>query len=152
MTAAALLHDVGYHIASDHHHKHSLYLIRNSELTGFSEQERAVIANIARYHRGPLPKRRHPDFAALNTADSELVCRLGGIVRLANSLDRGHENKVSDLVCEFDGNGLSLELHSDFDCETELLDAERKKDLFEQAFQRKVSVKVERTKAKSTRG
>lgn len=152
MTAAALLHDVGYHIASDSHHKHSLYLIRNSELTGFSEQERAVIANIARYHRGPLPKRRHPDFAALNTADSELVCRLGGIVRLANSLDRGHENKVSDLVCEFDGNGLSLELHSDFDCETELLDAERKKDMFEQAFQQRVSLTVKRTKAKSARG
>lgn len=152
MTAAALLHDVGYHIASDSHHKHSLYLIRNSELTGFSEQERAVIANIARYHRGPLPKPRHPDFAALNAADSELVCRLGGIVRLANSLDRGHENKVSNLICEYDGNGLSLELHSDFDCETELLDAERKKDLFEQAFQRKVGLRVKHTKAKSARG
>src|SRR6185436_18736219 len=126
--------------------------IRNSELTGFSEQERAVIANIARYHRGPLPKSRHPDFAALNTADGELVCRLGGIVRLANSLDRGHENKVSDLVCEFDANGLSLELHSEFDCETELLDAERKKDLFEQAFQQRVRLSVKATKAKGARG
>jgi exopolyphosphatase/guanosine-5'-triphosphate,3'-diphosphate pyrophosphatase len=152
MSAAALLHDVGYHIASDSHHKHSLYLIRNSELTGFSEQERAVIANIARYHRGPLPKRRHADYAALNAADSELVCRLGGIVRLANSLDRGHENKVSELICELGEGGLSLELHSDSDCETELLDAERKKDLFEQAFQRKVSLSLKPTKAKHARG
>jgi len=56
MSAAALLHDVGYHIAHESHHKHSLYLIENSELTGFSEAERAVIANIARYHRGSPPK------------------------------------------------------------------------------------------------
>jgi exopolyphosphatase/guanosine-5'-triphosphate,3'-diphosphate pyrophosphatase len=149
MTAAALLHDVGYHIASDSHHKHSLYLIRNSELTGFSEGERLVIANIARYHRGPLPKNRHPDYAALNTADRDLVCRLGGIVRLANALDRSHENRVDDLTCELHGRLVTLELHSESDCEKELLDADRKKDLFEQAFQRNVSVDVKRAKAKS---
>ena len=149
MTAGALLHDVGYHIASDNHHKHSLYLIKNSELTGFSEPERAVIANIARYHRGPLPKNRHPDFALLNAADSELVCRLGGIVRLANSFDRSHENRVSDLVCELNGRSINIELVSEFDCENELFDAERKKDFFEQAFQRNVILNLKRIKAKS---
>jgi exopolyphosphatase/guanosine-5'-triphosphate,3'-diphosphate pyrophosphatase len=148
MTAAALLHDVGYHIASDSHHKHSLYLIKNSELTGFSEPERAVIANIARYHRGPLPKNRHPDFALLNSADREVVYRLAGIVRLANALDRSHEGRVSDLVCRTDGRTLALELRSEFDCENELLDAERKKELFEQAFNREVSLSVKRVKAK----
>ena len=149
MTAAALLHDVGYHIASESHHKHSLYLIKNSELTGFSEPERAVIGNIARYHRGPLPKNRHPNYALLNSADREVVCRLGGIVRLANALDRSHESRVSDLVCKLDGRVLTLELHSEFDCEDELLDAERKKELFEQAFGREVRLGVRRAKAKS---
>ena len=148
MTAAALLHDVGYHIASDSHHKHSLYLIKNSELTGFSEPERAVIANIARYHRGPLPKDRHPDYAALNAADRDVVCRLGGIVRLANALDRSHENLVSDLVCNLEGNTIALEMHSEFDCDNELRDAERKKELFEQSFQRNVNLSIRRIKAK----
>lgn len=148
MTAAALLHDVGYHIASDSHHKHSLYLIKNSELTGFSEPERAVIANIARYHRGPLPKNRHPDFAALNAADGQIVCRLGGIVRLANALDRSHESRISDLNCEIDKNAVTLELHSEDECENELRDAGRKKDLFEQAFQLSVNLTLRRTKAK----
>ena len=55
LLAGALLHDIGYHIAHDSHQKHALYLIMNSELTGFSEAERAVIANIARYHRGSAP-------------------------------------------------------------------------------------------------
>ncbi|HXD51009.1 MAG TPA: Ppx/GppA phosphatase family protein, partial [Burkholderiales bacterium] len=66
LSAAALLHDVGYHIAHESHHKHSLYLIRHSELTGFSESERDLIANVARYHRGSEPRERHEDFAPLN--------------------------------------------------------------------------------------
>jgi exopolyphosphatase / guanosine-5'-triphosphate,3'-diphosphate pyrophosphatase len=147
LLAGALLHDVGYHIANDSHHKHSLYLIANSELTGFSESERAVIANIARYHRGPLPKDRHPEFAVLNTADRETVCRLGGIVRLADALDRSHDSRVYDLDCQLNGS-VNLQLRSTLDCENELLEAERKKDLFEQAFQRSLNLSVRRAKAR----
>ncbi len=149
LLAAALLHDVGYHIAHESHHKHSLYLIANSELTGFSEAERAVIANIARYHRGPLPKDRHPEYAALNLADRETVCQLGGIVRLADALDRSHDSRVNDLRCDIDDAGnVHIQLRSDLDCENELLEAERKSDLFEQAFERTLSFSARRTKSK----
>ena len=147
LLAGALLHDVGYHIASESHHKHSRYLIANSELTGFSESERAVIANIARYHRGPLPKRSHPEFEALNAADRETVSRLGGIVRLADALDRSHDCRVADLECQING-AVNLELVSALDCESELLEAARKKDLFEHAFRRTVNLSSKRTKAK----
>ena len=147
LLAGALLHDVGYHIANDSHHKHSLYLIANSELTGFSESERAVIANIARYHRGPLPKDRHPEFAALNMADRETVYRLGGIVRLADALDRSHDSRVYDLDCQVDGV-VNLQLQSTLDCENELLEADRKKDLFEQGFQRSINLSVRPAKAR----
>ena len=147
LLAGALLHDVGYHIANDSHHKHSRYLIANSELTGFSESERAVIANIARYHRGQLPKQRHAEFASLNTADKETVSRLGGIVRLADALDRSHDSRVYDLDCHING-AVNLQLHSTLDCESELLEAERKKDLFQQAFQRSLNLSVKRAKTK----
>lgn len=147
MLAGALLHDVGYHIANDSHHKHSLYLITNSELTGFSESERAVIANIARYHHGPLPKNRHPEFASLTRGDKETVCRLGGIVRLADALDRNHDSRVHDLTCTINGI-MYLELFSKLDCENELLEAGRKKDLFELAFKRILNVSLKRGKPK----
>ena len=147
LLAAALLHDVGYHIASESHHKHSRYLIANSELTGFSESERAVIANIARYHRGPLPKHSHAEYDALNAADRETVCRLGGIVRLADALDRNHDCRVSDLDCHVNA-AMNLELQSTLDCTNELLEAERKKDLFEQAFKKALNLSVKRAKTK----
>jgi len=148
MSAAALLHDVGYHIAHESHHKHSLYLIENSELTGFSEAERAVIANIARYHRGSPPKERHPEYAALNTPDRETVCRLGAIVRLADALDRSHDGRVSELRCTREGDVIQIQIRSSLDCENELREAELRKEMFEQAFQCTVGFSVRNTKAK----
>jgi len=148
MSAAALLHDVGYHIAHESHHKHSLYLIENSELTGFSEAERAVIANIARYHRGSPPKERHLEYAALNKPDRETVCRLGAIVRVADALDRSHESRVADLRCIREGDLLQIQIRSELDCENELREANLKKEMLEEAFQFTVSLSVRSTKAK----
>jgi exopolyphosphatase/guanosine-5'-triphosphate,3'-diphosphate pyrophosphatase len=148
MLAGALLHDIGYHIAHESHQKHALYLITNSELTGFSEAERAVIANIARYHRGSLPKKRHPEYEALNVADREIVCKLGGIVRLADALDRSHDSRIYDLQCHDAKAGtFHVELCSDLNCDNELLEVERKRELFEQAFKRTLSFSVRRQKA-----
>jgi len=147
MLAGALLHDIGYHIAHESHQKHALYLIVNSELTGFSEAERAVIANIARYHRGSLPKERHEEFAALNAADRDSVSKLAGIVRLADALDRSHDSRVHDINCDLDSDVLRIRLSSNQDCENELLEAERKKDLLESAFE--MSLVVEHSKKKT---
>jgi exopolyphosphatase/guanosine-5'-triphosphate,3'-diphosphate pyrophosphatase len=138
LSAAALLHDVGYHIAHESHHKHSLYLIENSELTGFSESERGVIANIARYHKGSHPKERHSNFLALNAADRETVRRLAGILRLADAFDRRHDNRVKDVLCRRTRNVFHIQLMSSRECEHELESAERRVDLFENAFDCKV--------------
>ena len=134
LSAAALLHDAGYHIAHESHHKHSLYLIKHSEVTGFSEAERNVIANVARYHRGALPKERHPDYATLNASDRETVCRLAAILRVADALDRSHDNRVHDLRCGVEGQSVHLQLRSAQPCDSEIRAAEHRSDLFEQAF------------------
>jgi exopolyphosphatase/guanosine-5'-triphosphate,3'-diphosphate pyrophosphatase len=144
MLAGALLHDIGYHIAHESHQKHALYLIKNSELTGFSEAERAVIANIARYHRGPLPKKRHMDFAALNFPDRETVCKLAAIVKLADALDRSHDSRVYDLQFNLQPGRLRVELLSEMDVENELLEVQRKRDLFEESFKRNLSFGIHR--------
>lgn len=146
MLAGALLHDLGYHIAHESHQKHALYLIMNSELTGFSEAERAVIANIARYHRGSLPKERHLDYAALNAADRNSVNKLGGIVRLADALDRSHDSRVARLRCSLSPGNFNIELSGGTDCTNEIIEAERKKEMFESAFERKVTVNFRKIK------
>ena len=152
LSAAALLHDVGYHIAHESHHKHSLYLIEHSELTGFSERERAVIANIARYHKGSLPKNHHPHYAALSGADRMTVAQLAGILRLADAMDRRHDNRVRDVSCRRNRNVVHLQVLSALECENELTEAERRLKLFEDAFDCKVKLDFSRKGAKAQSG
>jgi exopolyphosphatase/guanosine-5'-triphosphate,3'-diphosphate pyrophosphatase len=135
LAAAALLHDVGYHISHESHHKHSFYLIKNSELTGFSESEKSVIALVARYHRGSLPKEKHPYFMELSEKDRRTVAQLGAILRLAEALDRGHENHVTGIKFKLEKRNLFLKLESREDCAIERKAIELKKDLFETAFE-----------------
>ncbi len=134
LSAAALLHDVGYHISHESHHKHSLYLIKHSEMTGFTEAEKLIIANIARYHRRALPKEKHLDFMQFNERDRKIIARLGGILRIADALDRGYENHVEDIKFRRDKDNLYLKLVSREDYTIELQAIEQKKDLFEVAF------------------
>ena len=134
LSAAALLHDVGYHIAHDSHHKHTLYLIRSSELTNFSESERHLIANVARYHCGAPPKKRHPDFGSLGEQDQLTVRRLSAILRVADALDRSHDGRVEEISCARDGDRLRVEMLSALPCDREARAVKQKADLFGRVF------------------
>jgi exopolyphosphatase/guanosine-5'-triphosphate,3'-diphosphate pyrophosphatase len=134
LEAAALLHDVGYFIAYSSHHKHSYHLIRHAELFGFTPRERELIAQIARYHRKSLPKRKHETFNALHEEDQQRVRRLGGILRLADGLDRRRSSAVQSISCTFSDALFTVHLKGTEDMSVEIFGATAKKDLFEKAF------------------
>jgi exopolyphosphatase / guanosine-5'-triphosphate,3'-diphosphate pyrophosphatase len=135
LSAAALLHDIGYYISHEDHHKHSAYLIRNSEFTGFTQEQRNVIAAVARYHRGALPKEKHREMSELNANLQDVVMKLGGILRLADALDRRYDNRIENLRVEMtNASKIKIALESRKSCEREVQAAEQKKDLFEIAF------------------
>ena len=69
LETASVLHDIGYHINYSRHHKHSYHLIIHSDLAGFGHRELEIVANIARYHRRAHPKKDHPNFRRLPSAD-----------------------------------------------------------------------------------
>jgi exopolyphosphatase/guanosine-5'-triphosphate,3'-diphosphate pyrophosphatase len=97
LSDAALLHDTGYHINYDRHHKHSYHLIVHAELLGITPAEQVVIANVARYHRGAPPKRKHRNFGTLDKPLRDQVERLAAILRVADGFDRGHVCAVDTL-------------------------------------------------------
>ncbi|CAN5836771.1 Ppx/GppA phosphatase family protein [soil metagenome] len=94
---AALLHDVGYHISYDRHHKHAYHLIVHAELLGISPAEQVVIANVARYHRGAPPRKKHGNYGVLDAPMRRRIERLSAILRVADGLDRGHVGAVGDV-------------------------------------------------------
>jgi exopolyphosphatase/guanosine-5'-triphosphate,3'-diphosphate pyrophosphatase len=146
LSAAALLHNIGYYVSHESHHKHTLYLIKNSEIVGFSETEKLLIANIARYHRGKMPQEKHPDFSVLGEQERELVWKLGGILRLANALDRSYENRVKDLEVICEKRRIIIFIKSDDNCEIELEAANSRKDMFEKAFECKLLILLKKFK------
>jgi len=143
LEAAALLHDIGYFISYHQHHKHSYHLIRHANLFGFTPRERELIANLARYHRKAKPKKGHENFAPLCEADQDLVRKLGGILRLADGLDRRRNRQISDIRCTLNNDSLQLKLIGQDDLTVELYGARTKRDLFEAAFDYQVEVGTE---------
>lgn len=115
LEAAALLANVGLVVSHSRHHLHSYYVIRNSDLVGFTDREIELIAVVARYHRKGVPKTSHPEFAALTPEDQRAVRRLAGLLRVAIGLDRRHERRVGHVTARRVGSVLELVLEADPD-------------------------------------
>lgn len=70
---AALLHDIGLTLSHSKHHIHSYYIIKNTDMIGFTENEKEIIASIARYHRKSHPKLKHPEYLNLDIKNRQIV-------------------------------------------------------------------------------
>jgi exopolyphosphatase/guanosine-5'-triphosphate,3'-diphosphate pyrophosphatase len=120
-------------ISYDDHHKHSQYLIVSADLPGFDPRERALIAQISRYHRKGAAKLG--DLAALSrNGDDDLLDRCSVIVRLAEHLERGRDQAVSEARLRANGKGVDLRLEADGDLTLPRWSVERYGD--GEAFQR----------------
>ncbi len=147
LEAASLLHDVGYHISSDQHHKHSYYIIRNSPLLGFTNDEEELIANIARYHRKSHPKPKHENFQRVPSAKRALVCLFAGILRIAEGLDRRRQSIIQHITIQKTPQGLVFELECK-DCEDlpdiEIWSAERRISLLAEQLGKVITFRMKK--------
>ncbi len=134
LECAARLQDVGYVINYDQHHKHSYHLIRNSRLPGLRPHDVELVANVARYHRGGLPKRKHKNLTRLSSDDQRRVQRLAGILRLAGGLDRSRTQQVRDVRVTINDGSVHLDVTAEQEPQTDIWGAERRTELFEKAF------------------
>jgi exopolyphosphatase / guanosine-5'-triphosphate,3'-diphosphate pyrophosphatase len=139
--AAAMLHDVGMTISYDDHHKHSHYLIVSAELPGFDPRERALIAQMTRYHRKGAPKLG--EIAALTRkGDDDLLERCSVILRLAEHLERGRDQSVREARLRANGHGVDLHLEAGGDLTLPRWSVERYGDgeAFERVFGRRLLI------------
>ena len=131
---AARLQDVGYVINYDQHHKHSYHLIRNSRLPGIRAHDLELVANVARYHRGAHPKRKHENLSRISAEDQQRVQRMAAILRLAGGLDRSRSQLVRDVLASVSDDGVVLDVVADEEPQVDVWGAERRIELFEKAF------------------
>jgi exopolyphosphatase/guanosine-5'-triphosphate,3'-diphosphate pyrophosphatase len=103
LEVAALLHDVGRFVSSEHHWEHSAYLIRASELVGLRPAERERVALVARYHVGDHPDDGDPGYRSLGPQERAGVCVLAALLRLADAFDRRHRGGVERVDVQMEG-------------------------------------------------
>lgn len=141
LECAALLHDIGFFVSHARHHRHSYYLIRNAELPGFTENDKEIIANIARYHRKGHPELNHEGFRVLDAKDRNRVIIMSGILRIADGLDRSHAVAVKDVRCKVSRSKLTIYLEpaTGASVELERWGADQKKNLLESAIHKNVN-------------
>ena len=139
--AASMLHDVGMTISYDDHHKHSRYLIESAELPGFDPRERALIAQMTRYHRKGVPKLGDIE-PLVDAADDALLARCATILRLAEHLERGRDQSVSQARLHTNGDGVDLHLEAGGDLTLPRWSVERYGDdeAFERVFGRRLLI------------
>ncbi len=135
LEAAAKLQDVGYLINYDQHHKHSYHLIMHSRLEGFQPHELELIANVARYHRGADPRRKHSNFRQLSERDQRRVREMAAILRVAGGLDRSNTQQVTDVVVEVgNDDAITLRIAARQFPEVDIWGARKRSHLFEKIF------------------
>jgi len=140
---AALLHDVGSYLSFNNHELHSWYIIRNGDLLGFSEQEIAMMAYIARYHRKYLSPNQARTIRDLDAAITHDVRILAHLLCLANSLDRSHSGVIQDArIVRLTQRIAYLELHAANGCQLELWGLDLHTNDFKRTFHRALDVKV----------
>ena len=139
LEAAGFLHDIGHFVSDSSHHKHSQYLVANSDMPGFTDDERRLISLLCRFHRKSMPVLRHPGFDTLAAEDKRAIILLTPLLRIADSLDRSHEQRVESLeAVERDGQ-VVVTLRTSTDVDLESWAAERVADHFRQAYDLPVS-------------
>lgn len=140
LEAAAILCDVGHFVSDIGHHKHSQYVVMNSDLPGFTDHERTLVAMLCRYHRKSMPVARHADFQELDEGSRQTILRLIPLLRLADALDRTREQRVSAIRCEAGENQVTLRLTGSEDLSLEQWATERAAVSFREVYLLPVTV------------
>jgi exopolyphosphatase/guanosine-5'-triphosphate,3'-diphosphate pyrophosphatase len=140
LEAAAYLLDVGHFVSNVGHHKHSHYVVSNSDMAGFTDRERLVIAALCRYHRKSMPNPMHNSYQSLTPDERRTVLLLTPILRLADNLDRTHDERIHHAEARLRDGEVVVQLHSHSDIDLEQWGAERAGEAFRQVYGRSIAL------------
>jgi exopolyphosphatase/guanosine-5'-triphosphate,3'-diphosphate pyrophosphatase len=134
LSIAGILHDIGIFVNPRSHHKHSMYLIQNSELFGLSRRDIFLVALIARYHRRATPKAVHQEYASLDREERLVVAKLAAILRVADALDRSHSLRIAGIDCAREKDRFVISVPNVDDLTLEQVALQNKGDMFEEVY------------------
>jgi exopolyphosphatase/guanosine-5'-triphosphate,3'-diphosphate pyrophosphatase len=142
LQTAAWLREAGHFISDTGHHKHSAYIVSNSDMPGYTDVERLLVALLCRYHRKSMPQPRHEPYKDLSPEHKRTISMLTPLLRLGVALDTSGQQKIGIIDCNLHSGGATLRLTGEGDLDLEVWAAERAADVFRQVYN--VPMTVER--------
>jgi exopolyphosphatase/guanosine-5'-triphosphate,3'-diphosphate pyrophosphatase len=134
LEVAALLHEAGTFVSTRGYHKHTWYLIANSEIFGLTRSEVAIVAHVARYHRRSGPKPTHVEFMSLPRESRILVSKLASLLRLAKALNITDAGQIGRIQCKCGQDAVSILVPPGPDMSVSRRSVELRDNMFEDIF------------------
>jgi exopolyphosphatase/guanosine-5'-triphosphate,3'-diphosphate pyrophosphatase len=144
ISAAAMLYEVGDYLNRNGHHRHTHYIISNSEILGYTPQQRRLIAAIARYLGKSRPSVEDGPMKVVDPADRANVQKAILLLRLARSLNLGRSRAVEKVRVSLRSAEVKLTLvpRRRMGVDLELWAIEKDGDYFREVFGRELSTAV----------
>jgi len=142
---AALLHEIGLYVSNRSYHKHSMYLIRNSELFGLGKRDVLLASLVARYHRRASPQATHEGYNTLDREGRVAVAKMAALLRVAIALDESRSQRIHELTCAYEGGRLVISIPRVEDLSLEQLALKQNGALFEETFGMPVLLRMARS-------
>lgn len=142
LRVASMLHDVGSSFKFYDHHKHSMYIILNSNLYGIPQKDLVLAAIVAGLHyKDGLDNLEIAKYASmLSEEDIEAAKKLGVIIRIAECFDRSCGGVITGLSCDVLGDSVIMKTKTTGDCALEIKDAMEAMPEFRRAFRKNLEI------------
>jgi exopolyphosphatase / guanosine-5'-triphosphate,3'-diphosphate pyrophosphatase len=142
LSAAAVLYEVGDYVNRAGHHRHTYYIISNSEILGYTPQQRRIIASIARYLGKSRPTPDDGPMSALTPEEREAVKKASMLLRIARNLHMNRSQSVAKVAVSARNGRVSLKLAArrNTRLDLEMWAIEKDGSYFREVFGRELSV------------
>ena len=108
LRVAAILHEIGGYVSPKNHHRHSQYIILNSEIFGLSRRDVEIVGLLARYHRHGPPSAADSSYTELDLSNRLRVQKLAALLRVAEAMERAHAHRINSFTVRFNNRRLEL--------------------------------------------
>jgi exopolyphosphatase/guanosine-5'-triphosphate,3'-diphosphate pyrophosphatase len=143
LEAAAMMQDVGKYMNHQGHHRHTQYIVANSEIFGFSPEQRAVVSAIARYMGKSRPDPGDRVLRAVPFEEHGNVLRAVVLLRLALALNQDRASAAVRMRAHVYPKRVLLELDPGRGgAELEAWSLKKEATYFREVFRRDLAVEV----------
>lgn len=134
LQGASILHDIGKFVSLRSHSIYTYQLIMDTDILGFSDRNKRIMALAAYYHANSLFETTKADGPTIPREDLAVVAKLAAIIRLADALDRSYCQKLKGCSISISEQNIILKVQSKLDISLESWTFDHKSEFFEGVF------------------